>query len=496
MPPLVSSRLTAVVSLFSALVAGCGDDDQKHQATPATCSVADNIGCAAGLECQNVNGGSPACFCAPSRQSGCPSESGAELFCEEVPGHNSACFAPVHVTGTVFDLVSNAPIAGARVVARNANHAADSDVVVTDDAGNYNLRVPTPRSADGKPLTKAVTLRADAAGYVSFPLAPRVALPIQLELAGGVPLTVATTATDIGLLALSSVDGLGTVSGNVLADNPRGTLVVAGGVPESGGGVTGVASGDGSYAVFNVPAGSATVRGFKAGLQLGSRTADIWPSVTTSGVDLDSLGAATATVSGKIEIVNPGAGDDTSVILAVAETFVATVARGEAPPGLRIGAVDGSFSIAGVPDGQYVVLAAFENDFLVRDPDTSIGGTDIVRITVAGAPIALDESFKVTGSLDVLGPDKEERVSGTPTFTWDDDSGEDHYQIVVFDAFGHKIWEDLAVPGVSGAKSVEVAYAGPPLSSGVLYQFRATSIKQGGTLTSRTEDLRGVFLYR
>ena len=496
MPTLVSSRLTAVVSLCSALVAGCGDDDQKHEGAPATCSVADNTGCGAGLECQNVSGGSPACFCSPSRQSGCPSESGVELFCEEVPGQNSGCFAPVHVAGTVFDLVSNAPIAGARVVARNANHAADSDVVVTDDAGKYDLRVPTPRSADGKPLTKAVTLRADAAGYVSFPLPPRVALPIQLELAGGVPLTVATTATDIGLLALSSTDGLGTVAGQVLADNPRGTLVVAGGAPESGGGVTGVASGDGSYAVFNVPAGSATVRGFKAGLQLGSRTTDVWPSVTTSGVDLESLGVATAAVSGKIEIVNPGAGDDTSVILAVAETFDAKVLRGEAPPGLRIGAVDGSFSIPSVPDGQYVVLAAFENDFLVRDPDTSIGGTDVVRITVAGAPITLDESFKVTGSLDVLGPDKEELVSGTPTFSWDDDSGEDHYEIVVFDAFGNKVWEDLAVPGVSGARSVEVAYAGPPLSNGVLYQFRATSIKQGGSATSRTEDLRGVFLYR
>lgn len=466
MSSLVSSCLTLAVSLFSAVVAGCGHADQPQNAPPATCSVADNTGC------------------------------GVELVCEEVPGSNSGCFAPVHVTGSVFDLVSSAPIAGARVVARNANQAVDSDVVVTDEAGNYDLRVPTPRSADGKPLTKAVTLRADAAGYVSFPLPPRVALPIQLELAGGFPPTVVTTATDIGLLALASTSGLGTVTGQVLGDNPRGTLVVAGGAAESGGGITGVASGDGSYAVFNVPAGSPTVRGFKAELQFGSRSADVWPNVTTSGVDLESLGTASAVVSGKIEIVNPGAGDDTSVILAVAETFDATVARGEAPPGLRIGAVDGNFAISGVPDGKYVVLAAFENDFLVRDPDASIGGTDIVRITVAGAPITIDDSFKVTGSLDVVAPDKEALVSGTPTFSWDDDSGEDHYELVVFDAFGNKVWEDLAVPGVSGTKSVEVVYAGPPLSTGLLYQFRATSIKLGGSRTSRTEDLRGVFLYR
>jgi hypothetical protein len=495
MPPLVSRRLLAAASFFSVFAAGCGDDNQTQGPPPAACSVADNTGCAAGFECQNVAGGSPACFCSPKRQSGCSSETGQELVCEEVPGDNSGCFSPVHVTGLVFDLVSSAPIAGARVVARNANHAADSDVVVTDAAGKYDLRVPTPRAPDGRPLTKAVTLRADAAGYVSFPLPPRVALPIQLELAGGVPLMVHSTATDIGLLGLPSTANFGAVSGKVLGDNPRGTLVVAGGSPDSGGGVTGVASGDGSYTVFNVPAGSATVRGFKAGSEFGSRTADVWPGVTTSGVDLEWLGAATAAVSGKIEIVNPGAGDDTSVILAIAETFDATVARGEAPPGLRVGSVDGGFSISGVPNGQYVVLAAFENDFLVRDPDTSIGGTDIVKITVAGAPMAIDQSFKVTGSLDVLAPDKEQPVSGTPTFSWDDDSGEDHYELVVFDAFGNKIWEDLAVPGVNG-KSVDVAYAGPPLSTGILYQFRATSIKQGGSPVSRTEDLRGVFLYR
>ena len=494
MTSFVPKRLAAIVGFLPAIVAGCGDDDET-QSPPATCSVAANSGCAAGLECQNVAGGTPACFCSPSRQSGCPSDTGAEVVCEEVPGGNSGCFAPVHVKGSVFDLASKAPIADARVVARNANNAADSNIAVTDAAGNYDLRVPTPRSADGKPLTKAVTLRADASGYVTFPLAPRVAIPIQLELAGGSPPTVDTSATDIAMLALQSTSGLGTITGKVLGDNPRGTLVVAGGAAATGGAVSGVADGDGSYVVFNVPAGSVTVRGFKAGLQLRSRTANVQAAATTPGIDLDSLGASTAVVSGKIEIVNPGAGNDTSVILAVAETFDADVARGEAPPGLRVGAVDGSFSILGVPDGEYVVLAAFENDFLVRDPDTAIGGTDIVRIAVAGASMNLEEGFKVTGSLDVIGPDREERVSGLPTLRWDDDSGEDHYEIAVFDAFGNKLWEDLAIPGVSGNKAVEVPYAGPPLTSGVLYQFRATAIKQGGTPTSRTEDLRGVFLY-
>ncbi|MBW2735350.1 MAG: hypothetical protein JRH20_23445 [Deltaproteobacteria bacterium] len=55
-------------------------------------------------------------------------------------------------------------------------------------------------------------------------------------------------------------------------------------------------------------------------------------------------------------------------------TFDALQKRGESPAGLRAGDVASDFSIENVPPGDYVVLAAFENDDLVRDPDESIGG--------------------------------------------------------------------------------------------------------------------------
>jgi hypothetical protein len=313
-------------------------------------------------------------------------------------------------------------------------------------------------------------------------------------MASGDPLVVQTPATDIGLIALPDSSGLGTVTGKVLADRPRGTLVVAGGTAGEGGGVTGIADFDGTYKVFNVPAGTAAVRGYKIGLQLGTNSADVEAGGTASGVDLAEIGEATAVVDGKIEIVNPGDGSDTSVIFVVDETFNPNIASGEAPPGLRVFPVTGAFSLEGVPDGNYVVLAAFENDFLVRDPDTAIGGTDIVHITVAGESFTIAESFKVTGALDVASPDKEEVVSLMPTFRWLDDSGEDHYEVVVYDAFGTLVWEKTDVPGVSGDKEVAVPYEGPPLMPGLLYQFRATSIKTGGSPIARTEDLRGVFV--
>jgi hypothetical protein len=478
------------VLFLAALAPACGSD--AANAPNGTCSIEKQSGCAEGLVCQAVSGGDPACFCDSATQTGCNQDE----VCEAITEGNSGCFAPVSVAGKVFDLASGAAVEGARVVARDVNDAAVSGVAVTDAKGGYTLNVPTPRTKDGKPLENNVTLRADASGFLTFPAPPRIALPFDVASAMGDPPVLSSTATDIGLIALEASTQLGTVTGKVVADAPMGTLVVAGGAAQQGGGVSGIADRDGTYTVFNVAPGSVDVHGYKVGLKLTPETASVKAGATTEHVDLESAGTATAVVTGKISLVNAGGGSVTSVILAVDETFNDAVARGEAPPGLRVEGVTSDFRIEGVPDGRYVVLAAFENDKLVRDPDQSIGGTQIVRITVAGADVALADSFKVTGALDVMSPDKEATVSGTPHFSWADDSGEDHYEVRVFDAFGNKVWENLGIPGVSGNKNVSVDYGGPALTSGLLYQFRATSIKRGGTAISATEDLRGTFVYK
>jgi hypothetical protein len=182
--------------------------------------------------------------------------------------------------------------------------------------------------------------------------------------------------------------------------------------------------------------------------------------------------------------------------------FNTNLLRGPIPFGLRAPDpgqspdISNSFTIPGVPAGTYKVLAAFENDLLVRDPDLSIGGTSLQEITVAaGKPTTLAESFKVTEALAVVSPGKDEpeRVSGTPTFIFADDSSEDSYIVRVFDGFGALIWENAMVPGVSGSDTVEVPYQGPALVPGAYYQFRAISVKKKVAL-SATEDLRGVFI--
>jgi len=436
-------------------IAACGDDEPPSEESKAECSTTTGEGCEGGQ------------------------------VCEEVEGEKGQCFAPLTVSGRVFDLSNDASIEGARVLARDANGAARSSVAVTDAQGRYALRVPAKRRADGSIAAQSVTLRADAAGFLTFPLAPRVALPVELSDAGDDPPVLASALTDVGLIRLPDA-ARGTISGRVLADNPGGTLVVAGSV-------TGVADSQGDYAIFNVPEGSVAVSGYLPGVNLDTREVTVAADEEETDVDLDVISDATATVSGTVQIVNAPGGSLTSVILVVESTFVETTKRGEAPPGFRAAEVSGAWSIANVPDGRYVALAAFENDGLVRDPDTSIGGTDIVHVDVNGADVALD-GFKVTEALVVVAPGatEPETVSGAFDLSWEDDSSEDTYDLTVFDALGAVTWEQSGIVGPGGNEDVVVPYAGPALVPGMFYQFRAVSIKDGVPI-STTEDLKGVF---
>ena len=209
--------------------------------------------------------------------------------------------------------------------------------------------------------------------------------------------------------------------------------------------------------------------------------------------------AGLGTVNGDLSFVNASA-NSTSVVLVVESTFNAALARGEVPPGLRAFPVTGKYTFADVPAGDYIVLAAFENDELVRDPDESIGGTELQHVTVAGAPVDV-AGFKITGALAVVAPGAEgpEPVTADITFEWADDSSEDGYELTVLDTFGVEVWKDTEVARVTGSATVTHAYAGDALAPGY-YQFRAVSWRDekgaagGRTYISATEDLKGVFI--
>ena len=437
------------------------------------------------------------------------------------------CGAPLEIRGMVFDALSGAAIEGAHVAALDETGAPVSDVAISDVDGNYVLVVSARRDADGEIIDALKwTLFATAADYQPFPAGVRPAIPVNALDATEEPESDAEDAPVVKVIDNASTD----VALLMLPEGERGGRIVAGRVgelddedndgepdgPVPGAGTLVVAEGaspapytiadaSGAYTLFNVPEAAVTIVGYRQGL--GVRPAmpgageqlDVNLAVDVEGVD------ALPTVSGSVNIVNAEGGSATSVVLVPASVYNERLERGPVPFGLRAPqlpeapSVSGGFTIAGVPSGTYKVLAAFENDDLVRDPDEGIAGTDIQEITVDGADVPLEASFKITQDLAVISPGAEvpEIVDAMPTFVWADDSSEDYYHLVVYDAFGELVWEDPMVARVTGSSMVEVAYDGPALVSGMYYQFRATSFRDlMGEVSAiiRTEDLRGVFV--
>jgi hypothetical protein len=452
-----SHRARALVLL--PLLYGCGADDPD---TGSGCVLGTQDGCSAGQVCEEVEGSAP------------------------------ACFAPVSIEGRVVEAIDPAVgIADADVVLRDVSGEVISERTVSDSDGRFELRLATVRHANGHPSLPEFTLRASAAGFVTFPGGLRLSLPIDTteprQEAGR--WVVENESTNIALDALPGSAELGSVSGTIHAAGAAGTLVVAGTS-------SGIAGPDGSYRVFNVAPGAVEVRGYKAGLALEPASASV-VSARNTVADLGPSATPLGRVQGTLSFVNAGA-KQTSVVLVVEETFNGALLRGEVPIGLRAPLVTGPYLFEGVPAGNYVVLAAFENDELVRDPDTAIGGTAVQHVEVHSQTVDVP-GFKITGALRVVSPGASsvETINGTPEFVWQDDSSEDGYELTVLDGFGNELWKLLDLPSVSGARDVAQTYEGPELESGY-YQFRAVSFRspKGGerTYISATEDLSGVFV--
>lgn len=454
--------------------------------------------------------------CAPQAEGDCAEG----LVCEPVAGSSEdhVCAGRVEIRGSVVDALDDQPIEGALVVAADEVGAPVTAVATTDAEGRYALAVSVRRDAEGE-IAEAQhwTLLVSAADYLPFPGALRPALPIDAREAvvaedaeedEPVASTIDNAATVVALVPLPAdqVGGV-TITGQVEGERAAGTLVVAEGLDPTR---LAVADLDGAFTLFDVPAGSATVRGYRAGLELEPVAVEVGDTdvedvrLTVANDDPESM----ATVDGSVNIVNAQGGLATSVVLVPTSVYHEAFERGPVPLGLRAPtppeapSITSSFAIPGVPAGRYWVLAAFENDLLVRDPDESIAGTQILEIEVtAGQSVSIGESFKITEALAVVRPgaDGPEEVDGAPTFAWIDDSSEDRYEIAVYDALGTEIWRDDQLPRVTGQTTVEVPYGGPALTAGMIYQFRVTSWSdgpQGSTALSRTEDLRGVFVVR
>jgi hypothetical protein len=443
---------------------------------------------------------------------GDPEACGGGQVCEAVEGGEPACFEPLILRGDVFDAATTLGIGNATVVALDANGQTASDAVMTAADGTYSLTVPATRDVDGNVLSVFVTLRVDASGYVAFPTPPRFALPIDLATAVSMDdeWTVQNSTTSVALFGLvETVPATlyGTITGTVTGTAAPGALVVAEQGDPANAVSTAIVGSDGTFVLYNVPIGiETTVAAYAAGVHVTPVTTQVPNPDESVVVALIGDTNGLATVTGSIMTRNapnfPATG--TSIILMLESTFLETVGRGLSPAGLRVGGVSGDFSIPNVPPGRYVVLAAFENDGEVRDPDLSLGGNEIPVIVVPLEGGVIDAgAFSVTDALPIVSPGASglEVVTTVGAFSWGDDSGEDGFEFRLFDTYGEIVFTDVDVPKHTGGPTVTYTPTLPALVPGMIYQFRVKSWKSdamapgGRTYLSQSEDLLGVFEY-
>ena len=428
--------------------------------------------------------------CDPDANTGCA----AGQVCEPVVGAAPACFAPVLVRDQVFNQMvgMSSPIEFARVVALDEGGGAVSRFALTRSDGTYELRVVCPRDSSGLPVHSQISLRAEAAGHQAYPgpIRPKLLLDPASAASLGSALLLGASAADLGLFPLRTASRA-TIQGRIDAPVRAGVLI-------TGGGSSALSDADGQFVLHNVTPGSITLRGYAAGQQLASQTVLVVAGGQAE-VTLSAASAPLSKVSGSLSAL--GGLSSTSVMLMVKETFSENLERGEVPRGLRKTGVTADFVFEGVPDGEYIVMPAFDNDGATREPALGVQGTNYVSVTVpsaAGRDISLQGALRLTTALSVRSPgaDQPEAVTvAKPLFTWSDDASEDGYEVRVLDSFGTLVWESLAIPKVTSSATASVTYAGPALVKGMYYLFSAQSYRMQGSRValSRTEDQRGVF---
>jgi len=437
--------------------------------------------------------------CKLSDPASCP----ADQTCEVVSGRQTPlCFPPVTLEGRVFDVATKVGIADARVLALDENGAPAGAAAISSQDGAFRLRVTSARTDDTSAFTpRKVVLRAQAKNYLPFPSGARLSLPIDTGAASrsndAAAFVLKTPQTEVGLDPVSAAaKDLPSVSGGVeLSVDQKSVLLVLEG--PAGPARTALAAADGAFTFFNVPAGTWRLAGYSRGVNY--RAVDVVvQGADVSGVSLEKSTGGTASLSGSVQLVAGANNAGTSVVLVVESTFIEALGRGEVPPGLRAPeagppTVTGAFTISGIPDGRYVVLAAFENDDNVRDPDPGISGTQVQRITVSNGAVtgASAPSFKVTAAVGLVSPGRDavDTTSATPTFTWQAFSNADAWVVRVFDTQGAELWQRP----IAEKATTSLVYAGPALTAGRYYQWRITAMRRMAP-TSQSEELRGLFV--
>ncbi len=442
--------------------------------------------------------------CTPGLTAGC----NAGEICA-LAGLAPTCVAPVILRGTVKDTLGVA-VTGARVTALDSQQIAVG-VATSNELGIWEMEFLFDRDEAGTPLLGgSVTLRVDAAGFQSFPVAPRVGAVVALEGAvlseSGELWSMASEATDVELVQLAGdSSGFVRIEGRVEFEEPSGVLVAA---VVGGSGISTAWSGpDGSFTLFNVPADAeGEIVGYRGGARFSAVVLEDAISGSAEAL-LTGSKAGVGSVAGDMMMTNVPTGSKTSVALVPAALFDAQTGRAEVPFGLTVSGVSRYFRMGGVAPGEWVVIPSLENDGLTVPPSATGGAGDYPTIVVeesSGETTVLHKAIEVTQALSLHSPGVHglELVESMPMeLSWARDGLAKGYVVFVTDSFGNVVEQigDLIAEESAVGNKVTTVWSPDKLRAGMVYQVQVRSW-QGDywnrTFIRQTESMRGVFLYR
>ena len=390
------------------------------------------------------------------------------------------------VSGVISNSSSAEAISNATVTLFSADNNQAVAVTTSDANGSYSMTT----------VVGNYFLKVNAQGF--DPVPPRGFSAVSFTISAS-----ATITKDVALNTSDQTD-LGSIEGKVSSGSTGilGALVVASNGSQA---YSAISDASGSYKIFNVPAGSYTVKAWLVGYNSNEVSTSAVANDATTDVNVSLTSGASASVSGSITFLATQ-NAEVDVSLTHPET-------GETVPGLFTMTSGGSYTIKYVPTGTYLARASFANDNIVTDPDWIVkNGEPFVTVSTG----AVTRDFSVTGAVSLTSPTNEastteplEISSTTPTFSWKSYSSTSDYVIEVTNSNGVVIWggftgnwtsKNIVIP--SSQTSIEYnsdGNASELLQPGGIYRWRIYASKDAGggsswNLISSSEEQRGLIM--
>jgi hypothetical protein len=390
------------------------------------------------------------------------------------------------VNGTITNIQEGTALANANIEFFNSVDNSPTAYATTSGSdGKYSISLPAG----------TYLMKISNQGYNSIPPEGISAVPVVVTAGQTIPASYQMVA--------SSITNAGYVSGKVVVGTTpkQGVLVIVSG---NAGTYSGTSGTNGIFTIYNVPAGSYTLKGYIASFNSNPANVTITQNAKTTASDLILTSGATGTVSGSVTfLATTNIEVDVSLVIPGTNSTI---------PGLTVMTSSGNYTLTNVPNGTFIARASWANDNKVVDPDWIIkSGEPIVIVNSNNVSL----NFSLTGSVLLISPSNAltttvpvEVTTASPVFSWTAYASTDNYVLEVIDMNGTTVWGGIS--GTPLTRKVIIAKTqtsatynfdatGQALQNGKTYRWRVYASKNdsgqalGWKLISASEEQMGLF---